>query len=96
MNVHADALATDYLDEYAEPSKLVPFIPASQASLTIQGETITRRFAQHLRQAANSPRLCKKLMDRNGWNRNTFRSINWDVPGKTLDTMENSAKIFIV
>ena len=96
MNVHADALATDYLDNYAEPSKLVPFIPASQASLTIHGETITRRFAQRLRQAANSPRLCKKLMAKHGWSRTTFRSINWEVPGKALDTLENSAQIFIV
>jgi hypothetical protein len=55
MNVHADSLATDFLDNYAEPSKLVPFIPASQASLTIHGETITRRFATRLRHAANSP-----------------------------------------
>jgi hypothetical protein len=55
MNVQADSLATDFLDNYAEPSKLVPFIPASQASLSIHGETITRRFATRLRQADNSP-----------------------------------------
>jgi hypothetical protein len=35
-------------------------------------------------------------MDRNAWNPNTFRSINWEVPGKTLNTLENSAQIFIV
>ena len=46
MNVHADALAADYLNNYSEPSKIVPFIPASKASLTINGETITRRFTQ--------------------------------------------------
>jgi hypothetical protein len=96
MNVHADALATDYLDNYADPSKLVPFIPASQASLTIHGTTITRRYAQRLRQAANSPRICKRLMARNAWNIQTFRSINWDAPEKALATMENSSQIFIV
>jgi hypothetical protein len=38
MNVHADSLATDFLDNHAKPSKLVPFIPASQAtSLTTHG-----------------------------------------------------------
>ena len=42
--LHADALATDYFVNYEEPSKIVPFIPASQDSLTIDGETITRRF----------------------------------------------------
>jgi hypothetical protein len=57
MNVHANTLVTaDYLDNYAEPSKILPFIPASQASLTINGKTITRRHAKQLRQAASSPR----------------------------------------
>jgi hypothetical protein len=41
MNVHADALATDSLNNCAEPSKIAPFIPASQAGLTINGKTIT-------------------------------------------------------
>jgi hypothetical protein len=62
MNEHADSLATDFLDNCTEPAKLVPFIPASQASLTIHGETITRRCASGLRQAANSPQICQHLM----------------------------------
>jgi hypothetical protein len=48
MNVQGDHLAMDYLDTYADPSKIIPFIRPSQASLTIQGETITRRFANRL------------------------------------------------
>ena len=55
MNVHANTLPTDYLDNYSEPSKIVPFVPAYKASsLTINGETITRRFAQRLRKATSS------------------------------------------
>ena len=46
--------------------------------------------------AATSPQICKILQSRNGWNLNTFRLINWDVPGKALDALENSAHIFIV
>jgi hypothetical protein len=42
MNVCTDHLATDYLDNFAEPSKLIPFIHPSQASLAIQGKTISR------------------------------------------------------
>lgn len=45
MNVCADHLAMDNFDNSAEPSKLIPFIRPSQASLNIKGETITRRFA---------------------------------------------------
>jgi hypothetical protein len=94
MNVHADVLATD--DNCADPSKLVPSIPASQASLTIHGATITRRYAQRLRQAANRPQIVKRLMTRNACNIQTFGSIDWDTSGKALATMENSAQIFIV
>lgn len=30
MNVHADNLATDYLNKYADPSTISPFITTSQ------------------------------------------------------------------
>jgi hypothetical protein len=96
MNVHADHLATDYLDNYADPFKLIPFIRPSQASLTIQGETITRRFANRLRLAACSPNLEQRLQLRNKWTKQTFQSINWEVPGKALSTLENSPKIVII
>jgi hypothetical protein len=95
MDVRADSLATDYLDNYAEPSKIVPFIPASKASLTVNGETIARRFTGRLCQAASGPSIWKCLMSRNQWSRNAFLSINWDVPGKALDTVENSTQIVI-
>ena len=68
MNCHADTLATDYLDNWFEPSKLVPFIPASKASIAITGVTITRNLARRLRQAASSPALQQHIMSKNGWN----------------------------
>jgi hypothetical protein len=61
MNVQADHLATDYLDNYTEPSKIMPYIQPSQASLTINGETISRRFASRLRLAASSPNIEQRL-----------------------------------
>ena len=84
MNVHTSTLATDYPYNYSESSKTVPFIQPSKTSLTINGETITRRFAQRLRQAASSPRISKKLLERNNWSQHTFKSISSDVPGKAL------------
>jgi hypothetical protein len=39
MNVHADSLATEYLN-HADPSQIIPSIPASQASLIINGATL--------------------------------------------------------
>jgi hypothetical protein len=38
----------------------------------------------------------KRLMDRNAWNPNAFGSMNWNVPGKAPNTLENSAQIFVV
>jgi hypothetical protein len=96
MNVHADHLVTDYLDNYAEPSKILPFIRPSQASLTIQGETITRRFANRLRQAASSPNLHNHIILRNHWTVEIFQSINWEALGKkALATLEHITQIFI-
>jgi hypothetical protein len=42
MNVQADSLDTEYLDNHADASKIDPFIPASRASLTFNGETKSR------------------------------------------------------
>jgi hypothetical protein len=95
MNVQANHLATNYLENYSEPSKIIPFIPPSQASLNIAGETITRRFAKRLRQATSSPNLRNRMQIRNSWNAQTFQSINWEAPSKALDTLEHSTQIFI-
>jgi hypothetical protein len=101
MNVHTDHLATDYLNNYADPSKIAPFIPASIASLTINGETITRRYATRLRQAASSQpsfTICTRIAARNhsGISIQFDPSMHWDVPVKALDTLGNSAQIFII
>jgi hypothetical protein len=49
MNCHADTHATDHLENWSEPSKIVPFIPASKVSLAIAGSAITRNAARRLR-----------------------------------------------
>jgi hypothetical protein len=95
MNVTADHLATDYLENYADPSKIVPFIKPAQANLTIQGATVTRRFANKLRMAASSPDLQNRMITRNNWSTQIFKSIHWDAPGKALMTLEHSTQIFL-
>ena len=95
MNCHADILATDYLDNWSEPSKLVPFIPASKASIAIDRITITRNLARRLRQAASSPKLQEHIMEKNGWNDWIFQSINWDVQAKALSTLAYTQELFV-
>jgi hypothetical protein len=82
MNVKADHLAMDYLDNHADPSKIIPFISPSQASITIQGETITQRFVNRLQQAASSANLCNRLILCNNWTEQTFQSIHWEAQAR--------------
>jgi hypothetical protein len=72
MNCHDDALATDYLDNWAEPSKDAPFIPASKVSVEIEGVTITHNIACRLRQAASSPAIEQHLKTTNDWTISTL------------------------
>ncbi len=96
MNCHADALATDFLDNWANPSKIVPFIPASKVSISIAGATITRNIARRLRLAASSPALEKHIMTKNGWNDWIFHSIDWDAQAQALNTLEYNQELFVV
>jgi hypothetical protein len=95
MNCHADAYATDYLENWSEPSKIVPFIPASNASIAIDGVTVTSHLARRLRQAASSPALEEHIMLKNGWNDWIFNSIDWDVQAKALNTLEYTQELFV-
>ena len=95
MNCHADTLATDFLDNWSEPSKLVSFIPASKASVAIAGVTITRNLARRLRQAASSPALQEHIMLKNGWNDWIFHSIDWNAQAKALNTLEYNQELFV-
>jgi hypothetical protein len=96
MNCHADAYATDYLDNWSVPSQIVPFIPASNASISIDGATITSHVARRLRLAASSPDLERHIMTKNGWNDWIFNSIDWDSQAKALNTLEYNQEIFVI
>jgi hypothetical protein len=93
MNCHADACATDYLNNWSAPSKSVPFIPASQASISLAGVTLTRNVARRLRQAASSP--AQHIMTANGWNAWILNSIAWDSQSKALGTLEHTQEIVV-
>jgi hypothetical protein len=98
MNVHANALATDYLDNYAAPSKMYHSFqhlkPVSQSTVKPLLDDMQNLSLQQA--ASTSPRTCKRLMTRNAWSLNAFRFINWDIPEKALETLKNSAQVFII
>ena len=94
MNCHADADATDYLENWSTPSKIVPFIPASKASMSIAGVTITRHIARRLRLAASSPDLEKRIKARNGWSDWIFNSVDWDCWDSLIHELDNGCRTY--
>jgi hypothetical protein len=90
MNCHADAHATDYLNNWSAPSKVV-----SKASISLAGVTLTRNVARRLRQGASSPALAQHIMTANGWNAWILNSIAWDSQSKALGTLEHTQEIFV-
>jgi hypothetical protein len=96
MNCHADELATDYLRNFATPSPVVPFIPASNVSITLNGSTLTRNVARRLRQAASSPALETHLLQKYGWTDVILKSIAWDTQAKALGTLEYTQEQFAI
>jgi len=90
MNRHADMYATDYLDNWSEPSKLVPFIHRHCC-----GVTIPRNLARRLRQATSSAALQQHTMSMNGWNDWIFHSIDWDAQAKALSTLEYTQELVV-
>jgi hypothetical protein len=96
MNCHANARATDCLENWSEPSKIVPFIPASKVSLSNAGATITRNAACRLGLAASSPALEKHIMSKNGKNDWIFHSVEWDAQAKALGALKHTQELFVV
>jgi hypothetical protein len=97
MNCHADACATDYLNNLSTPSKIVPFIPALNAasSISLAGATLARNVARQLRQAASSPALENHIMSTHGWNDWIFNSTDWGAQEKALNTLEHTQELFV-
>jgi hypothetical protein len=86
----------DYLDNWSQHSKLVPFIPSSKASICIAGVSITRNVARRLRLAASSPAIEQHIMSKNGWNNGVFRSIDWGSQSTALNTLEYTQELFAI
>jgi hypothetical protein len=76
MNCRADACASNCLVDSSEPSKIVPFVPASKASISIDGITIICNTARPIQSAASNPDLKKHVKTKNRWNDWIFNSVD--------------------
>jgi hypothetical protein len=84
LNSRCDALATHHLQQQTQPTLLVPFLPASGVTLTIQNRTITSKLPAQLRHIGGSslPYTNKKLQVRHmcrihNWTPAQFHSVDW-------------------
>ena len=93
LNSICDASATAQLHKLTDPTtetplaaaKLVPFLPASQVSLEIQGQTINRKIPSTIRHICGATlpfndktNQIEYLCNRHGWTRTEFDSIDWN------------------
>ncbi len=76
LNVEADRLATEYMQEDLTRRPKVALFPSAKAQLLIHNVPITRKIPQSIRYAAGSTEIKRYLIDRNMWPRATMEDIN--------------------
>jgi hypothetical protein len=82
LNLEADRLATEYMQEDQTRRPIVALFPTAKAQLIIKGASVTRKIPQAIRFAAGSILIRKYLVERNAaWTTSIFDDIHWDAHG---------------
>jgi hypothetical protein len=82
LNVEADRLATEYMQEDQTRRPIVTLFPTAKAQLIMKGASVTRKIPQAIRFAAGSILIQKYLVERNAaWTTNILNDIHWDAHG---------------
>jgi hypothetical protein len=81
LNVEADRLATEYMQEDPTRRPIVALFPSAKAQLIIQDASVTRKIPQAIRYAAGFSAMRTYLLERNAWRASTFEDIHWDAHG---------------
>ncbi len=81
LNVEADRLATEYMQEDLIRRPTVALFPTAKAQLLIKDVSVTRKIPQSIRFAAGSGPIQAYLMERNKWTRQTLDTIHWEAHG---------------
>jgi hypothetical protein len=77
LNVEADRLATNELNEYSSCKPMVPFDPEAGVQLNIAGKTITHNLAASIHNQQHLPSLRHYYRHRFTWTLFTFDDIDW-------------------
>jgi exonuclease III len=77
LNIYADALATKARRTLPASLRIVPFIPACEAHLILDGRSITHHFPREIRIHCNRTALFQYFFNHFGWTRATIEDIDW-------------------
>jgi hypothetical protein len=81
LNVEADRLSTEYMQEDLTRRPTVTLFPSASAQLLIAEASITRNIPQAIRFAAGTTALKEYLMERNTWTKTIMNDIDWEAHG---------------
>jgi hypothetical protein len=76
LNVEADCLATEYMQEDLQRRPVVALFPSAKAQLIIDNASVTRKIPQSIRYAAGSAEIRKYLQERNPWTESILDNIH--------------------
>jgi hypothetical protein len=77
LNIEADKLATQELQEYSSVKYIVPFDPSSEIQLNIQGRTVTRQIGSAIHTQQHLEALWQYYCKRFRWDKPIFEKIDW-------------------
>lgn len=78
LNVYFDQITTRTLNKITKTSTIVPFLPTSIISLTIQDISITHHVPSQIQQKYSKIAQEKLLNKQYRWKQGMFDELNWD------------------
>jgi hypothetical protein len=81
LNIGADKLATEYMQEDRTHRPTAALFPSAKVQLIIKDVSITRKIPMVIRSAAGSLGIRTYLQERNTWSEATLNNVHWDTHG---------------
>ena len=88
LNVEADALATEALQQVQAPMLKVPLSQSAAVLLDLDGRTVTRHIESSLKHHIHRPGARACMCDRFQWTCSAFDTIDWEVFNASLRSMK--------
>jgi hypothetical protein len=96
LNIRCDTLASKELVRIQSPTPLVPFLPASKVSITVQGQSLTHHIPAQVRQLHSALTQRPYLERHHQWAMGVFDTVNWDLLRTCLTSFSTVIRFFFV